>query len=394
MNPDLSSQPAGQAPRLYRELSVSIFASRRDRLLQNIKSEGLDVALITNPINVTYLTGFSGDASYLLLGKTKTILVSDGRFKVQIAEECPGLDAFIRGPAQTTSNAAIDQLNALAPHNVGFESGHLTVAEFESLKAGVKSASWKALESGCEKLRQVKDEGEIAQIRDAIRIAERAFAMFRAMLRPEDTEKDLADAMESYVRRAGGSETAFDTIAAVGPRAALPHAPPSLHAVSEDPLLLIDWGASGRFYKSDLTRVLWTYNNGTLQTSREPSDKLRTVHKVVREAQRRAIEAMRPGASSKEVDTIARGYIESQGFGEYFNHGLGHGFGLQIHEAPFFRPNVDVTLEAGMVVTCEPGIYLPDWGGVRIEDDVLITPEGHEVLTHCPRELDECIVAF
>ena len=116
------------------------------------------------------------------------------------------------------------------------------------------------------------------------------------------------------------------------------------------------------------------------------------MHAIVKEAQRRAIAAMRPGVSSKAVDTVARGYIESQGYGEYFNHGLGHGFGLQIHEAPFFRPNTDVPLEAGMVVTCEPGIYLPEWGGVRIEDDVLITPDGPEVLTHCPRELDECIV--
>jgi len=121
---------------------------------------------------------------------------------------------------------------------------------------------------------------------------------------------------------------------------------------------------------------------------------LRAVHAVVKEAQTRAIAAMRPGASSKAVDAIARRYIDEQGYGDYFTHGLGHGFGLQIHEAPFFRPNTDVTLEAGMVVTCEPGIYLPDWGGVRIEDDILITPDGPEVLTHCPRGLEECIVEF
>ena len=125
-----------------------------------------------------------------------------------------------------------------------------------------------------------------------------------------------------------------------------------------------------------------------------PTDRVRAVHAVVMEAQRRAIAAMRPGASTKDVDTIARGYIADQGYGDLFNHGLGHGFGLQIHETPFFRPNVEVTLEAGMVVTCEPGIYLPNEFGVRIEDDVLITPDGREVLTHCPRELEECIVDF
>lgn len=373
---------------------MSNYALRRERFLRSIVGEGLDAVLVTNPINVTYLTGFSGDASYLILERTKTLLVSDGRFKVQIAEECPGLDAYIRGPAQMTTSAAIEQLQAMKPQNIGFEGGHLTVSEFETLKDGLKSSQWKSLATGVEVFRRIKDAGEIAQIREAIKIAEKAFAIFRAMLQPSDTEKDLVDAMESYVRRAGGKETAFSTIVAGGPRAALPHAPPSMHTVGENPLLLVDWGASGPAYKSDLTRVLWTYNNGAFSTNSRPSDKLRAIHAIVKEAQALAIRAMRPGVSSKEVDSRARGYIDAQGYGEFFNHGLGHGFGLQIHEAPFFRPNVDVPLEAGMVVTCEPGIYLPDWGGVRIEDDVLITPDGPEVLTHCPRELDECIVEF
>jgi Xaa-Pro aminopeptidase len=373
---------------------MSNFASRRVRLWHAAATDGLDTLLITNPINVTYLTGFSGEASYLILTKAKTLLVSDGRFKGQLAEECPGLDAYIRPPDQALAAAAIAQLTQLMPHNIGFESAHLTVAELQTLSDGVKTANWKAGSHRVEELRMLKDNGEVAQIRAAIKIAEQAFAMFRAMLRPDDTEKELADALESYVRKAGGKETAFPPIVAVGPRSALPHAPPSLHRVNENPLLLIDWGAKGPFYKSDLTRVLWTYNNDAFPGGPKPSDKLRAVHAVVAEAQRRAIAAMRPGVSSKAVDTIARGYIAEQGYGEFFNHGLGHGFGLQIHEEPFFRPNTEVTLAAGMVVTCEPGIYLPEWGGVRIEDDILITPDGPEVLTRCPRELDECIVEF
>ena len=371
---------------------MSVYASRRERLRQTTTQEGLDLLLITNPINVTYLTGFSGESSYLILTKNGTLLVSDGRFKAQIAEECPRLDAYIRSPALALPDATIAQLTAFSPRTIGYESGHLTVADFETLKDGVKTADWKPAQDRVEKLRQVKDASEIAQIREAILIAERAFAMFRAMLRPDDTEKELSDALESYVRRAGGKETAFPPIVAVGPRSALPHAPPSLHQVQENPLLLVDWGAQGAFYKSDLTRVLWTYNNGAFPDGREPSDKLRAVYTVVAEAQARAIAAMRPGASSKAVDTIARGYIAEQGYGDFFTHGLGHGFGLQIHEGPFFRPNTDVTLEVGMVVTCEPGIYLPDEFGVRIEDDILITPDGPEVLTRCPRELDECVV--
>jgi Xaa-Pro aminopeptidase len=373
---------------------MSEFHNRRDRLWQIAAQEGLDLLLVTNPINVTYLTGFSGDSTYVILTRDKSLIVSDMRYDAQIKEECPGLDAFIRGPALPMPDATIAQLNRFAPRSIGYESGHLTVADYQSLSDGVKTANWKPDAGRVEKLRMIKDDAEVAQIRAAIKIAEKAFAMFRSMLRPDDTEKDLTDAMESYVRRAGGKETAFPPIVAVGPRAALPHAPPSLATVSENPVLLVDWGAQGAFYKSDLTRVLWTYNNGAFPAGRKPSDKLRAVHAVVAQAQRRAIAAMKPGASSKAVDTIARGYIADQGYGDYFTHGLGHGFGLQIHEGPFFRPSVDVKLEVGMVVTCEPGIYLPGEFGVRIEDDVLITPDGPEVLTHCPRELEECIVEF
>jgi Xaa-Pro aminopeptidase len=378
---------------------MSVFESRRERLWQTVVRESLDVLLITSPINVTYLTGFSGDSSYLLLAKTKTLLLSDGRFSVQIKEECPDLDAHIRGPAQALADVTIAQLVQLAPRTIGYESGHLSVAEFETLRDGVKTADWRPQGDRVENLRQVKDENEIAQIRGSIKIAEKAFEMFRAMLRPDDTEKELTDALESYVRHAGGRETAFAPIVAVGPRSALPHAPPGLHKVADDPLLLIDWGAQGAFYKSDLTRVLWTYNSSSFPSSaweqgRKPSDKLQLVYAVVAEAQRRAIAGMTPGASSKSVDTIARSFIAEQGYGDFFNHGLGHGLGLQIHEAPFLRPNLDVRLEAGMVVTCEPGIYLPGWGGVRIEDDILITPDGPEVLTRCPRELEECVVEF
>src|SRR5260370_36923389 len=240
---------------------MSVFESRRERLWQTAVREGLDVLLITNPINVTYLTGFSGDSSYLLLAKVKTLLVSDGRFGVQIKEECRGLDAYIRGPAQALADAAIEQLMKLSLRTIGYESGHLSVAEFETLRDGVKTVDWKPQRDRVENLRQVKDENEIAQIRGAIKIAEKAFEMFRAMLRPDDTEKELTDALESYVRRAGGRETAFAPIVAVGPRSALARAPPGLHKVADDPLLLIDWGAPGGFYKSDLTPVVWSYNN-------------------------------------------------------------------------------------------------------------------------------------
>src|SRR5262249_11414508 len=250
----------------------------------------------------------------------------------------------------------------LGVRSVGFESGHLSVSEFEALKAAAPAVEWKPGKDRVERLRAVKDESEVEEIREAIRFAERAFAMFRGMLQPEDCEKDLADAMEMYVRRAGGRCTSFPSIIAVGPRAALPHAPPTRHHVREAELLLVDWGASGRFYKSDLTRVLVPRTTSRFSTTPgghglEP--KLQEIYEVVLRAQRAAIDTLRPGVTSGAVDAAARQVIADAGYGEYFTHSVGHGIGLQVHEAPIMRPGTEYVLEAGMVVTVEPGIYVP-----------------------------------
>jgi Xaa-Pro aminopeptidase len=354
---------------------------RRDRALRNLRDEGLAALLVSSPVNVTYLTGFTGDSSYLLLSPDRTLLVSDGRFTTQLAEECPGLDMHIRPPSRTVQEVAGELLAKLGPRAVGFESGHLTVADLETLRAAAPAVSWKGARDRVERLRAVKDEGEVRQIREAVRIAERAFAMFRAVLRPADTEKELCDALEALVRRAGGSGTSFPPIVAVGPRSALPHAPPTAKTVAESDLLLIDWGASGALYKSDLTRLLLTRKNSPFLP------RLEEIHGVVLRAQAAALRALRPGVKAAEVDAAARAVIAAAGHGDRFPHGLGHGLGLQIHEAPFFKPGNDAVVEAGMVVTVEPGLYVPDWGGVRIEDDVLVTPDGCEVLTSVPRDL-------
>jgi Xaa-Pro aminopeptidase len=366
------------------------FASRRDRLMQAARHEGLDGVLITDPVNVSYLTGFSGDSSYLALAVSRAVLISDGRFTEQIAEECPGLEAHIRPPTQVMPEVSAAVLEALGVRDVGYESGHLTVADFQAIQEGSKTVNWVPGTDRVERLRQLKDADEVAQIREAIRMAERAFTMFRAMLRPDDREKDLADALEMYVRRAGATASSFPPIVAVGPRAALPHAPPTARRVAEDRLLLIDWGASGAYYKSDLTRVLWCRHNGAA----DGQSKLEEVYGVVLEAQRRAIAAVRPGAIASEVDAAARSCIADAGYGPYFSHGLGHGLGLEVHEAPSLRPTSKTALQPGMVVTIEPGIYLPGWGGVRIEDDVLVTPDGAEVLTSCPKDFASARMEF
>jgi Xaa-Pro aminopeptidase len=353
-------------------------AERRRNLARCLDAEGLDALLVSSPVNVTYQTGFTGDSSYLLLGRRQTVLVSDARFTQQLADECPGLETHIRPPARTLHQAAAEVLGRMGCRSVGFESNHLTVADLETLRDLAKAVDWMAGRDRVERLRAVKDPSEVAAIREAIGIAERAFTVFRALLRPDDREKDLCDALDHYMRRAGGQGASFPPIVAVGDRAALPHAPPTERAVAEADLVLIDWGASGRLYKSDLTRVLAT---------RTISPKLKEVYRVVLTAQERAVRMIRPGVKAVDVDAEARGAIAEAGYGEHFGHGLGHGIGLQIHEAPMLRPNADAVLEAGMVITVEPGIYLPGWGGVRIEDDVLVTPDGCEVLTTVAKDL-------
>jgi Xaa-Pro aminopeptidase len=235
-----------------------------------------------------------------------------------------------------------------------------------------------------EQLRAIKDTDEVAEIRESIRLAERAFGVVRACLRPEQTEKEIAYEIEHQIRRFGGSRCSFPSIVAVGPRGALPHATLSDHCIGDADFVLIDWGAQGRLYKSDLTRVLVT---GRI------SPKLERIYEVVLRAQAAGIAAIRPGAILKDVDAAVRKVIEDAGFGPRFGHGSGHGIGLEIHEAPRFAANQSGPVKAGMVVTVEPGIYLPGWGGVRIEDDILVTRTGHEILSEVPRELAACVVS-
>jgi Xaa-Pro aminopeptidase len=236
-----------------------------------------------------------------------------------------------------------------------------------------------------ENLRLIKDKYEIARIRAAVLQAENAFAALRSKLRPEMTEKEAADELEHQFRLFGAKDAAFPTIVAVGPRAALPHATPSSRRrIGEADFVLIDWGANEGLYRSDLTRVLVT---GRI------SPKFERIYQVVLAAQNQAIAAIRPGVVAHNVDNVARSMIAKAGFGRQFRHGLGHGLGLFVHESPRLAVKNQTVLKPGMVVTVEPGIYLPGWGGIRIEDDVLVTRTGHEVLTHVPKRLEDVVIA-
>lgn len=360
-------------------MTADRYGSRRAKLMTAVKKAGLDVLVVGHPPNVTYLTGFTGDASHLLVTPKRCLMVSDSRFETQLVNECPGLEAEIRTSRILQTDFLAQILEKRGHQKIGLEAEHATLSQRDGLAAKLANVSLVATEGLVESLRQVKDADEVKAIREAIMLAERGFAVLEAMLVPEMTERTAAHELEHAMRRFGALRAAFEPILGVGPHAALPHYRAGLRQIQESPFVLIDWGAVGPAgYHSDLTRVVATGNI---------PPKLEKLHRVVMKARQAALEQMRPGVACQEVDAAARRVIDDAGFGKYFGHGLGHGIGLEIHEAPKFSPISKDVLQAGMVVTVEPGIYVPNFGGVRLEDDVLITRDGCEVLSHVPLDL-------
>jgi len=362
---------------------MSRFQQRRNRLRKLVRKEQAEAMLVTDASNVTYLTGFTGDSSYLLLTPRDEIVLSDPRYTIQLEEECPAVDLEIRQPGVKITESVAKTVKAAKVAKLAVEGASLTVDGFESLGKELPRIEFVRTSGLVEQLREIKDKLEVAEIRNAVALAERAFAVIKASLRGEQTEKEIADALEHQIRLFGGRGCSFTPIVGVGDRAALAHYQPGAIRVEQSNLLLIDWGAYGQLYLSDLTRVLVTG---------KPTTKLERIYKIVLAAQTAAIQAIRPGAVMADVDAVARRVIHDAGYGKRFGHSLGHGIGLQIHEQPRLAVDQKRPLRAGMVVTVEPGIYLPGWGGVRIEDDVLVTSSGHEVLSSVPKEFAECIV--
>jgi len=358
------------------------FQARRDRLRKAFRKAGVDALLVTNFTNVTYLTGFTGDDSYLLFWQDGQVILSDPRYATQIEEQCPGLDMEIRPPGTNMVTSIARTVKSGGAIRLGVEVESMTVGLRDRIVAELPQIEVMATARLIEELREVKDAEEIAQLREAIWYAEKAFGVLRASLTAEKTEKQVAAELEHQMRLFGARGPSFPSIVAAGARADLPHATPTDRLSGEGDILLVDWGADGGLYKSDLTRVLVT---GKI------SPKVERIYRVVLSAQEQGIAAIRPGAVAQDVDAVARGVIEQAGFGRYFGHGLGHGLGLEVHEAPRLAAHNTVVLKPGMVVTVEPGIYMPGWGGVRIEDDVLVTRSGCEVLTSVPKQWNDYV---
>ena len=267
--------------------------------------------------------------------------------------------------------------------SIGFEAESVSKFSFDQLQSKLDGFELISTTGIVEAFRCIKDELEIEAIRRSIALNEKAFQTIQLQLTPDQTERQIAHNLEHQMRAFGATGCAFAPIVGIGPRAALPHGKPGLTQVKDSPFVLIDWGTELDGYLSDLTRMIVTG---------KPTAKFVKIYETVLKAQLAAIRRIKPGVKASVVDGAARKVISDAGFGKYFGHGLGHSFGLEIHEKPFMSPVEDRILEAGMVLTVEPGIYLPGIAGVRIEDDVLVTEGGHEVISNLPKQLDECTV--
>jgi Xaa-Pro aminopeptidase len=356
---------------------------RLGKLRALLKKDNLESLLVTNFTNVTYLTGFTGDDSYLLVTADNAVLLTDSRYTTQLEEECPDLDCIIRNYKKKMMDILKQAVTKAKVGRVGVESDSMTLSLRDAIAKQLPKVELAGTSGLVERLREIKDAEEIDAIRVAVDVAEKTMSVIKASLRPEQTEKQIAADIEHQIRMFGGTGCSFTPIVGVGPRGALPHAPLSEHCVGEAPTLLIDWGALTQLYMSDLTRVFIT---GKI------SPKVKRIYDVVYKAQRAAINKVKPGVKMCDIDKAARSVIEKAGFGKRFGHGLGHGIGQEIHEAPRLAITEDRPLKAGMVITIEPGIYIPGLAGVRIEDDILVTRNGHEVLSTYPRDFESSLV--
>jgi Xaa-Pro aminopeptidase len=353
--------------------------SRLKRLRQALDTAGAGALLEMHLPNIYYLCGFSGDSGALLVESTSATLFTDGRFTIQAKEETRGIRVHIhKGPLL---EAVGDNLRTRKRQRIAVSPSRLTLAGWKALrKAAGGHLKWVAIDGLVENLRAVKDAAEIDRIRDAARLGSQVMEEAIRLIRPGVTELDIAAEIGYRMRRKGASGESFEAIVAAGPRSALPHARPTSRRIGKNELVVLDLGAILRRYCSDLTR--------TVHVGKAPA-RVRQWYHAVLDAQAAAIDALKSGVTCGAIDAAARNVLHRKGLGRYFVHSTGHGIGLEIHEDPRIARDQKKILETGNVVTLEPGVYVEGVGGIRIEDDALVTPRGAEILTTTPREFLE-----
>ena len=371
-----------QAPSLqadYRQLAppTTMNELRLQRFREMLSTQGYEAFLVTQPENRRYLSGFTGSAGTLLLTAAEAYLLTDFRYVEQSRAQAPLFD--IR-QYQTMTDTLAELVDLLGIRQIAFEADHVTHSDAQELAEKVP-VDWVSTTGLVSKLRWVKDEREIEHIAKAAAIADEALAEIMPMIKAGVTEREIALELEFAMKRRGSEGLAFNSIIASGPNGALPHAVPTDRRLVDGDFLVMDFGAVWQGYRSDMTRTLVI---GT------PTEKHREIYEITLEAQLAGLAAVAPGKTGAEVDQVSRDVITRAGYGDMFGHGLGHGVGLAIHEGPTLSKRGQDPLAPGMVVTVEPGIYLPGWGGVRIEDLVVVTEDGCRILSSTTKEMITC----
>ncbi|WP_219838475.1 Xaa-Pro peptidase family protein [Paenibacillus sp. R14(2021)] len=351
-------------------------AMRLMRVRKWLEQEELDALLIASPYNRRYLTGFTGSSGYVLITKEHALLLTDFRYMSQATEQAPIYEVIQHAtkPLSTVS----EKLQMFQVKRLGFEKNQVSFAVYQAYLEQFEGVTLVPTENIVERLRGIKDEVEISLIKRAIDITERAFNHILGVLKPGISERDISAELEYFMRMNGAASSAYPTIVASGERSALPHGLASSKRIGNHEFVTLDFGANFEGYCADLTRTVFIGS---------PTQKHKEIYRIVLEANLATLASLKPGMTGKEGDELGRAIIASYGYSPYFGHGLGHAFGLEIHELMRFSSQTEDLLEPGMVMTVEPGIYLPGFGGVRIEDNIRFTNTGIEVLTQSSKEL-------
>ena len=345
------------------------------KLRQSFAEHNIEAILLTSEYNRRYMTGFTGTAGVAIITQEQAVFITDFRYTQQAQKELVGFEIVQHSkPIMEEVGAQLEKLNI---KSVGFEKDHMSYAMFEIYQKAIK-ADLIPVSGLVEKIRLIKTEQEIKILKAAANIADAAFEHIITYIKPGKTELEVSNELEFFMRKQGASSSSFDIIVASGLRSALPHGVATDKIIETGDFVTLDFGALYNGYVSDLTRTV---------SVGEPSNELKEIYQIVLDAQLKSLAEIKPGMSGIEADAVARDYIKAKGFGDAFGHSLGHGIGLEVHEGPGLSFRSETILEEGMVITIEPGIYVPEIGGVRIEDDTIVTSSGNEKLTHSTKEL-------
>lgn len=356
-----------------------MFNKRIEKLVSKMEDLDVDALLITKEENVSYLSGFTGDESYLFITPKEQYMLTDFRYIEQVKQECPDLKIFQwKRIADFGETSLREWIQSFEIARLGIEKNNFSYGAYLNFTKHLPKIELVATHGAVEELRYVKNEHEIACIQKAASIADRAFTRILDFIKPGMTENEVTAELEYYLRKEGADGVAFDTILVSGVKTSLPHGKPSDKVIEKGDFVTLDFGALYQGYRSDMTR---TIGIGSL------TEKQKEIYQMVKEAQLAGLQAIKAGVHGKKPDEAAREVFAKKDLNEYFGHGLGHGLGLEIHEEPFMGGSCTMRLEKDYVVTVEPGLYLPNWGGVRIEDTVVVTEEGCTILTNSSKEL-------